>query len=303
MTKPCTLTFRLNGHTVAVSSFPCLRREAAGRFPSALASTEWSSGKADLRILAVHATFESATCGPASYRFRGGDNVVPREAIPAEFDYVACGHVHRYQALSLPNVEKPRLVYAGSPDRISFAERDEPKGFVMIEETGGRLVHRFVEHEVRPMSIHPLVVGTDDVRYEVRIDDGLGTILGYCYIFTAVSPPEPPDPADYVSYSFNPIDPILEDTTVITPLYRLHYGARWRLDELAVLPVGGGSGMDMIDRFKYREATDATAFGGETEETWDTFSCFLGHRDGPVRVLREIQGAASGVNTTQTVSI
>jgi len=116
--------------------------------------------------------------------------------------------------------------------------------------------------------------GTDDVRYEVRIDDGLGMTLGYCYIFTATSAPVAPNPTDYASYSFIPIDPILEDTAATTPLYRLHYGARWRLDELAVLPAGGGSGTDMIDRFKNREGTDATAFDGETEETWDRVQLF-----------------------------
>jgi hypothetical protein len=145
------------------------------------------------------------------------------------------------------------------------------------------------------------LAGTDDARYEVRIDDGLGATLGYAYLYTADAPPTLPDPTDYVDLSTVPIDETLEDTAIATDAYALHYSGRWRLDALAVPPAGGGSGADLIDRLKFREATSDNATGGETEETWDQFSCLLGQKDGPVRVLREVQGAASGVNTTHTL--
>jgi hypothetical protein len=144
--------------------------------------------------------------------------------------------------------------------------------------------------------------GTDDARYEVRIDDGLGATLGYAYLFTAATPPTPPDATDYVDLGFAPIDETLEDTAIATDRYIAHYSGRWRLDALAVPPAAGGSGTDLIDRLKFREATSGNATGGETEETWDQLSCFLGQKDGPVRVLREVQGAASGVNTSHTLS-
>lgn len=144
--------------------------------------------------------------------------------------------------------------------------------------------------------------GADDARYELRIDDGLGSTLGYAYLFSAAAPPAPPDPTDYVALSFVPIGPTLEDTAITTARYAAHTGGRWRLDAIAVPVSGGGSGVDLIDRLKFREATSANGSGGETEETWDQLSCFLGQKDGTVRVLREVQGAASGVNTTHTLS-
>ncbi len=143
--------------------------------------------------------------------------------------------------------------------------------------------------------------GTENTRYELRIDDGMGATLGFAYLFAATAPPGPPSPIDYVDLSFLPIDATLEDTSVATERYTAHYGGRWRLDALAVPATGGGSGADMIDRLKFREATSGNATGGETEETWDQFSCFLGQKDGAVRVIREVQGAASGVNTTHTL--
>jgi DNA repair exonuclease SbcCD nuclease subunit len=157
--EPCTWSFACrDGGRVAVSSFPCLRRDSAQRFTEVLDQTGWQAVDADVRLLAVHETFESATCGPANYRFRSGDHVVERDQIPGAFHYVACGHVHRHQALNgCGDGAVPPVVYCGSPDRISFAELNEPKGFVLVERPSGQpLTWRFIEHDVRPMSLWPL---------------------------------------------------------------------------------------------------------------------------------------------------
>jgi exonuclease SbcD len=61
----------------------------------------------------------------------------------SEFDYVALGHIHRHQDLNRGN--QPPVVYAGSPDRIDFGERDEPKGFVMVNLEKGGTTYEFVE--------------------------------------------------------------------------------------------------------------------------------------------------------------
>ena len=50
------------------------------------------------------------------------------------FDYVALGHIHRYQDLN--PIGTPPVVYSGSIDRVNFGEEQEEKGFciVTIEE-------------------------------------------------------------------------------------------------------------------------------------------------------------------------
>lgn len=156
--RPRTVTLRLHGVRIAVAGFPCIRRHADQRFADALQQTKWQAAPADVNILVAHQTFESATCGPGNYRFRSGENVVERDAVPAEFDYVAAGHIHRHQALETRNAGGSQIVYAGSPDRISFAEINEPKGFVEALLCGGEVSHRFVEHAVRPMALVPLNV-------------------------------------------------------------------------------------------------------------------------------------------------
>lgn len=173
--EPTTLTFAVGDRRVAVSGVPCLRRDSAKRFPAALEATAWHRARADVRVLAVHQTFESATCGPGGYRFRSGEDVVERDAVPAEFDYVAAGHIHRHQVLSRPQRDGPPIVYCGSPDRVSFAEVDEPKGSVVVEENGGGLAHTFVEHDVRPMSVWPVnVTGLA----QARIREQIAAIIG-----------------------------------------------------------------------------------------------------------------------------
>ncbi len=44
------------------------------------------------------------------------------------FDYVGLGHMHRFQKLS----ENPLTIYSGSLERVDFGEKDEEKGFVLI---------------------------------------------------------------------------------------------------------------------------------------------------------------------------
>ncbi len=54
--------------------------------------------------------------------------------IPGAFTAVLAGHIHRRQVLTNPGGPNlPPVVYPGSTERTSFAERYEPKGFFEIE--------------------------------------------------------------------------------------------------------------------------------------------------------------------------
>ncbi|MGD2109606.1 MAG: metallophosphoesterase [Phycisphaerae bacterium] len=172
--EPRTFSFNLRGTSLAVTAVPCLRRQAASTFAKVLAATRWPEVRADLRVLAIHQTIESATCGPANFRFRSSDDVVERSTLPQQFDYVAAGHVHRHQKLAAANGNGQQIVYSGSPDRISFAEASEPKGCVLVELVEGRLVPTFLEHDVRPMSTWPMDVTSLTTR---RIREEFETIL------------------------------------------------------------------------------------------------------------------------------
>lgn len=155
---PRTVVFELHEKRVSVSGFACIRRDAATLFEQALNATRWAANDADVRLLVVHQAFDSAVCGANDYRFRKSKDVVDRASVPDAFDYVAAGHVHRYQRLKPVRRLRPEIVYAGSPDRVTFAERDEPKGAVLVEFDGASVTHAFIEQDVRPMLVSPLAV-------------------------------------------------------------------------------------------------------------------------------------------------
>jgi exonuclease SbcD len=50
------------------------------------------------------------------------------ESFPAEFDYVALGHIHKPQIIA----QKQHIRYCGSPIALSFSERQDPKQVVMV---------------------------------------------------------------------------------------------------------------------------------------------------------------------------
>ena len=175
LATPRTVAFEVGDCRVAVTGFPNLCGGADRRFAETIEQTGWRRAEADVRVLVVHETFESATCGPGTFRFRSGDNVVKRDQIPPEFDYVAAGHIHRHQALATPG-DGPPIVYAGSCDRVSFAELNESKGVVLLD-LGRDLAWRFVEHAVRPMVLAPVDISgmsRDDVLDRLdELVDGL----------------------------------------------------------------------------------------------------------------------------------
>lgn len=80
------------------------------------------------------------------------DPTVPvTELADGAFDYVALGHIHRFQNLN--DGDTPPVVYSGSIERIDFTEEREKKGFVLGEitegEDGRSCSYRFIETPAR----------------------------------------------------------------------------------------------------------------------------------------------------------
>jgi exonuclease SbcD len=95
----------------------------------------------------------------------GRDAVVLKSALDdAAWDYVALGHIHKYQSLNGDN--QPPIVYAGSLERVDFGEEGDPKGFCWVELGGGETAEttwEFVEVDARPfVTIRSDVRESDD---------------------------------------------------------------------------------------------------------------------------------------------
>ena len=95
----------------------------------------------------------------------GRSDTVSRDMVPTDFDYIAAGHIHRYQVL--PHPRKPSLpfVYPGSIQRISFAEMYEEKCFVE-----GEVLHGRIETRVIPLPVYDMEIVHLDISGMTSVD-------------------------------------------------------------------------------------------------------------------------------------
>ncbi len=156
-----TFVIERGGLRVAFAGFPYARSVRQG-FPALLAATGYREAEADARVLCLHHCVEGAVCGPPpGFTFRDGDDVVRARDLPGDVAVVLCGHVHRHQVLRSDLGGRPLpapVVYAGSVERTSFAERDETKGFVMATLGHGGRGGQLLACELRPLPARPMRV-------------------------------------------------------------------------------------------------------------------------------------------------
>ncbi len=157
--RPRTFLCPTAGASVALAGFP-FSRDARDAFGALIDATGYREVGADIRVLCIHQTVEGAQVGPSNYTFRSGPDVIRGRQIPGDFGAVLAGHIHRAQMLTHDLSGRPMaapVIYPGSVERTSFAERDEEKVFVMTRFTasgrdGGQLAQvSFVPLPARPM--------------------------------------------------------------------------------------------------------------------------------------------------------
>jgi DNA repair exonuclease SbcCD nuclease subunit len=92
--------------------------------------------------------------------FRYAPDVIKSSEIPEGFSAVLAGHIHRFQVLTKDLQAKglhAPVFYAGSIERTSFAERNEKKGYLILEfeleALKGGILRQWQFHKlpVRPM--------------------------------------------------------------------------------------------------------------------------------------------------------
>ena len=103
------------------------------------------------RILTGHFTVLGAMTGSERQVMLGNDVAVMLSALADPiWDYVALGHIHKHQNLTIGQEHVPPVVYSGSIERIDFGEEGDPKGFVWAEIERGQTKWEFIELNARP---------------------------------------------------------------------------------------------------------------------------------------------------------
>ncbi|MFP4458069.1 MAG: exonuclease SbcCD subunit D [Candidatus Zixiibacteriota bacterium] len=132
--KPYTFLYEKDGFSLSLSGFPFYRTMINGKFEKLIEDTGYDSYDADIRLLCIHQLVQGATVGPGDYIFKNGEDVIEKDSLPKDFDCILSGHIHRYQVLDSGEYTTP-VLYPGSIERISSAEIDEPKGYIILEFT------------------------------------------------------------------------------------------------------------------------------------------------------------------------
>lgn len=83
-------------------------------------------------VLAGHLTVSSGIFSGSEKRAVYGTDpfFLPSQLGIAPFDYVALGHLHRFQNVN--GTSLPPIIYSGSIERVDFGERKEDKGFCYV---------------------------------------------------------------------------------------------------------------------------------------------------------------------------
>lgn len=157
--RPLTYLCSLEKGSVALSGFP-FQRGVRDRFGQLVSQTQYQGMAADIRLLCMHQTVEGAQVGVNDFTFRNGPDVVRGCEIPGDFRAILAGHIHRAQMLTHDLRGQPLaapVIYPGSVERTSFAERSEDKCYAILSmgisgcHRGRPIDVTFVPLPARPM--------------------------------------------------------------------------------------------------------------------------------------------------------
>lgn len=178
--RPRTHVVDVAGTRVALAGFPFERGDIRTRFRSVLARTRWEAADAGVRLLCMHQCIEGATVGPGNFTFTTARDVIRGSEIPVGFACVLSGHIHRHQVLTRDLAGRPLaapVLYPGSVERTSVAEKGERKGYMMVEATAGSGVPptwSFHELHARPMLDREVEAGGATARaFEAAVLDAI----------------------------------------------------------------------------------------------------------------------------------
>ncbi|MBA7621888.1 3',5'-cyclic adenosine monophosphate phosphodiesterase CpdA [subsurface metagenome] len=165
-------------------------------------------------IFAAHlAAAEATYSGSERSVIIGNDPVFSTQVLAQkEFNYVALGHIHKFQDLN-PGNNIP-VVYPGSIERINFGEEKEDKGFCLVNIEKGKTSYEFIPVPARRFITIDVIIPqgedpTNTFLHEIESHDLSDAIVRIFYTM----------PAEGVdSLDFNKINSALEEAFLVATI-------------------------------------------------------------------------------------
>lgn len=166
-----SFVFEKNDFKVSLYGFPFFRGDIRGEFKNLILQSGWNDSEASMRLIVVHQAIDGAQVGPGNYTFRNREDVIDINDIPGNATAILSGHIHRRQVLYSGKVP---VIYPGSIERTSFAEKDESKGFYELTfRNDGNIWFldklKFLKLPARPMTDIYLDADTELSRLQKRL--------------------------------------------------------------------------------------------------------------------------------------
>jgi exonuclease SbcD len=167
-------------------------------------------------IFAAHlAAAEATYSGSERSAIIGRDPVFRTQVLAQkEFNYVALGHIHKFQDLNLNH--HPPVVYPGSIERINFGEEKEDKGVCLVNIEEGNTSYEFIPLPARKFITIDVIISqeqdpTDTLVGEIEKVDLSEAVVRVFYTL----PAEREDLLDFKRISF-----ALEKAFLVTVIAR-----------------------------------------------------------------------------------
>lgn len=197
--KPRSFILEKSNLKIKISGIPYIRHNANSQFWKSLdelikSDREQRGKDFDFSILAIHQLISGSKI--ENYTFKNSLNTLNFQKALLNFDYIACGHVHRFQFL-YPNYRKenqpfnsisnlfgifqdlktqkwvfnsplklksnqtfsqPVIAYAGATERVSLVERNEAKGYITVTINVNNSDHNtnLIQYTFHPIDAIPM---------------------------------------------------------------------------------------------------------------------------------------------------
>lgn len=140
---------------IAFAGFPFIRGNIKEQFLEIQRHLFELCKNTPVKLMCFHHPVEGCKVNPGNFTFRKREDTIQMKDINDSFDAYLSGHIHPQQILYKTIGEKKiPIIYPGSTERISFAEKNETKGYYIItinNQSKNKIMAEFNTLQSRPM--------------------------------------------------------------------------------------------------------------------------------------------------------